>query len=1005
MISKVLLIFIHYPLFHHSDSYRFYMQRFTFLFLCFLLLSGLRVSGKTPAVVAHRGYHTAEGSAENSIRALIKADSIGADYCEFDVWISADDVLYVNHNADIEGVVIETSNSGEIDKCKLKNGERIPRLETFLDTARNLNIGLILEVKPHKNIERENVAIPLILQMIDKKGLKDRTTYITFSRNACRLLADTSGRPVQFLTGVSPEELKSLGATGADFNIKVFRNQPEWLKQYKASGVPINIWTVNSEDDIMYCIENGADFITTNQPELAATLIANHAKRPVRVYWESENLVPDSTGVQYYMQKLTVSGDMSDVERLCFNQFCRPMEMVNLADTLIELVPGYYTIASPRFAQISPGDSLVFEIRTKGALMAICYGPDGLHTVNSNGQVVPVECTYMDISSDPRFYATQKTDRMPYGDTIFAINERISQPVTLSPYDVVPSFKEVKYTGGNSKVDMSKIEFRNIKGKVHDDQYTITVRKNKMIVEADPKQWLQLDRRLKHLYGESEITLPNAKIIDWPTFSYRGVMIDIARNYQTPTQLRRILDLMAIYGLNRLHFHALDDEAWRVEIPALPELTQVGAHRGYGFETGEYLPQIFAGDGHPDTMGGPSNGFFTRQDYIDMILYADSLGIAVIPEIESPGHARAAIYAMKQRAKATGDTSLLLAEDGDTSVYTSAQSFHDNIMNPALEGPYKFMDIVSDAFIDMHRQVGVPLLAIHIGGDEVPRAAWDGSPAMTGLKQREGLKDDKEVHAYFVKRLAESFARKGIKMSGWQEIALRHAEQYNKQMLPLVYSVNCWQTLPVKGQNIVADDLAAAGYPVVLSNVQNFYLDMTYSYHPEERGLSWGGSNDEFSALNGYPAELCTTPGANIIGISGQAFAETIRNPANQETMLLPKMLGLAERAWNPEQTYSDQHFHNIVNSQIPLWEHKGYAYHVRPPGIRLVDSGKYFVVNSPYPDAVVRYTTDGSKPNGDSPMATPGQKIPVGGASRIRATLWLNGHPSVTTLLFTGNK
>lgn len=727
---------------------------------------------------------------------------------------------------------------------------------------------------------------------------------------------------------------------------------------------------------------------------------ANSARQPVKVYWQSENLPLDSTGVQYYKQTFKVSGDLSDVERLCFNQFNRPMTMPNPVDTLIELIPNYHAIGSPRFKQAAPGETLEFDILTKGSLMAICYAPGGMHVLRSDGSTDAVELSYFDISADPRFYATEKSDKMPYGETVFAINEKIMQPSERSPYDVVPSFKSVKLTGGESKVDMGKIVFKAPKGKIKDGEYTIEVKKNKMTVTADKKQWAQLDKRLKYIYGNGMVTLPNALITDWPSYPYRGVMIDIARNYQNPEQMRRILDLMAIYGLNVLHFHPFDDEAWRVEIPALPELTEVGSRHGYWFESGEFLPQAYAGDGNPDNLNGSANGYFTRQDYIDMIKYADNLGIAVIPEIESPGHARAPIYAMKHRAAKTGDTSLLLTEASDTSVFSTPQAFRDNIMNPALEGPYKFMDIVADALIDMHREAGVPLLAIHIGGDEVPYNSWSGSPSIAKLREKEGFKDNKEIHAYFVKRLAESFAKKGVKMSGWQEIALRHSDAYNKEVQPLIYSVNCWNTLPVKGENIVADDLATAGYPIVLSNVECFYLDMTYSYHPEERGLNWGGTTDEFSALNGYPAQLCSVPNANIIGVSGQVWSETIRNRGNQEAMLLPKMLGMAERAWNPEPTYSDNAFHRVVLDEMPKWEADGYTYHVRQPGIKLVDGGKAFIVNSPYADSVIRYTLDGSKPGEKSPVIVPGQKVAVGNATRIRATLWQNGHPSATTLL-----
>ena len=244
---------------------------FTTAVLGFII--GLVYGMERPSIVAHRGFHRAEGSAQNSIRSLIKADSIGADYCEFDVWLSADSILYVNHNADINGVVIETSESVQIDTCHLKNGEFIPRLETFLDSARVLNIGLALEVKPHKNPERENIAVPMIVEMIKNKGLSDRTIYITFSKNAHQLLIDESGRPVYYLTGVEPEVLVDMKSSGADFHISHFKKHPDWIDRIHGLGLEVNIWTIDSEEDIQWAIDNGADFITTNEPVLAKKLL------------------------------------------------------------------------------------------------------------------------------------------------------------------------------------------------------------------------------------------------------------------------------------------------------------------------------------------------------------------------------------------------------------------------------------------------------------------------------------------------------------------------------------------------------------------------------------------------------------------------------------------------------------------------------------------------------------------------------------------------------------
>lgn len=256
----------------------------TFVAMALLVCAASAAMAAVPKIVAHRGYWRADGSAQNSIRALVKSDSIAADACEFDVWISADGVLYVNHNADVDGVVIETADSATLDKCKLNNGETVPRLDDFLEVAKTLKPDLVLEIKPHKDRAREDVAVPKIIKMVADKGLTERTSYITFSRNAFDRLVEQSGRPVLYLNGVTPEVLQEIGGAGADYHINVFRKNPGWISELHRRGMPVNIWTVDSEEDIQWCIDHGADLITTNEPELAQKLVAKaYSPRPLTV--------------------------------------------------------------------------------------------------------------------------------------------------------------------------------------------------------------------------------------------------------------------------------------------------------------------------------------------------------------------------------------------------------------------------------------------------------------------------------------------------------------------------------------------------------------------------------------------------------------------------------------------------------------------------------------------------------------------------------------------------
>lgn len=726
------------------------------------------------------------------------------------------------------------------------------------------------------------------------------------------------------------------------------------------------------------------------------------AEAPFEVHWNVENLEPDSLG-RHYRQSIRMTGDLRGVERVAFNQFARKMTPTDVADTIIEIVPGYYAIGSPRFAAATGSDTLDFEIMTKGALYSIRYAPEGFHAVMADGRILPVKLVQADITADKSGYTSGKRDYMPYGDAIYARNEEIAGG-KAGVYDVVPSFKDVKLGSGTSTVNLDEITFNEPSEPLQAEEYRVTVGDGKVAVEADRALWPRLRMRLRQAFGTGVRQMPDAVIADSPSLQYRGLMIDIARNFQKPEELHRVLDMMAAYGLNVFHFHFSEDEAWRLEIKTLPELAEIGSRRGYTpGSDGSFLPQIFGGDGNKDSGATSNNGFISRNEYISLLRHADSLGIAVIPEIESPGHARAAIKAMEVRARRTGDDSWLLQEPGDTSVYTSAQSFHDNVMNPALEGPYKVINMVADEIADMHRAAGVPLKAIHIGGDEVPRGAWGGSPAVNALKEREGLEKDMEVHALFVKRLASDLAAKGIPTSGWQEIAWKHSEDFDAAVRPQVFSVNCWRTLSSQGNGKVVDEVAAAGYPVVLSNADHFYFDLCYSRHPYERGLTWAGTTDEFSSLSGYPSKLCTLPGANVLGVQGQVWSETIRNSDHLEEMLFPKILGLAERAWNPDSTYSEPDFHAVILNEIPKWEAGGFAYHVRQPGVKVTD-GRFVKINSPYPDAEIRLTFDGSEPTEESPAFKDGATVNLGEfaarPSQIRAKLWLNGRPSVTTIL-----
>ena len=716
------------------------------------------------------------------------------------------------------------------------------------------------------------------------------------------------------------------------------------------------------------------------------------------VHWE----VVDNYGSgrdTYYIQRLTITNP-SSLNKLCFNEFARKMRTVNPADTIYEIIPGYYCIESSRFAD---GDStLVVDIRTNGWIQSINYAPDGFHNVAADGTVTGIPHTRASLVVEPSRRNYPGRDVMVYADSVYRFNQTLQAPRELTPYDIVPSFKSVTLTGGtfvnNKPKQGALIQHPN------KEFYRITLPAGgAALVEAASPEALAMANLIldEMLLAPNNGTLPAAVIEDYPDFPHRGLMLDVARNFYSTDELKKLVKEMALMRMNKLHFHVTDDEAWRLEIPGLPELTDLGARRGYTTDEHEYLVQLFAGDGNPDTKEGTANGYITREEFIDFLKYCKELGVDVIPEIESPGHARAAVKAMEARYRRTGDDFYRLREDGDTSVYTSAQAFHDNLMNPALPGPYRFMDKVFDEIIAMYKDAGVELTAIHIGGDEVPEGAWDGSPSAQKMCAELGISGRHLTQGEFGRRIAKILKEKNVPMMGWQDVGVGYDDEFNAEVAPVTYGVQCWTASAIPEQNKALRALRA-GFPVIISNVDRFYMDMLYTHHPMERGLYWGGTVDEFTSLGGYPYEICpvdSTCRAQIIGLQGQLFGETIRNNEIVESHLFPKSFGLAERAWNANRTYNDADFNKVVYTRLlPVLDSQKIEWHLRMPGV-IVENGK-ILMNTPYEGGEIRYTLDGTEPSATSALYTGEIPLPDG-VNEIRARYYYDGKESLTSLLY----
>lgn len=791
---------------------------------------------------------------------------------------------------------------------------------------------------------------------------------------------------------------------------------------------------------------------------LVLTARATAAQTALRLRWELEqDLLQGNAAVSRAAFVLT-NRDATPLAAagwaIYFNALQEPQRGSVGSGFTIEEVTGdlYRLVPGPGFAGLAPGDSvrIVYVTRflvnrsfaPRGPYVVFDHAPDVGHPLHDY-VAVPIARTPQG-EHDPRLVTPQDQfaldsvirdipadDLPPVFPTPVAVNRGAGalRLTAMPPVEASDSLRQEAafaaeylrpYLGRSRRgaVPPLRLETGRIEGQASAEAYELVVdpASGIRIVGASPAGVFYGLQSLRSLLppGPSGrgLVLPALRIVDAPRFAYRGFMLDVARNFQPKALVLRTLDLLARYKLNVFHFHLTEDEGWRVEIPSLPELTSVGARRGHTLDSKAFLPPAF---GSGPEVGRPwGSGFYSRADYIEILRYAAARHIEVIPEIEMPGHARAAIKAMAARARA-GDPQYLLSDPADTSVYTSAQGYHDNVMNPALESTYAFIERVVDDLAAMHDEAGVPLRHLHMGGDEVPAGVWKGSPAVQAYLQAHGLASVDDLWFVFYGRVEQLLRAHGIPLSGWEEIAVRKTRLDgrpknipNPDFAARGWRAYVWNNVPGGGAEDLAYRLANGGYEVVLSPVSNFYFDLAWNRNPWETGLDWGGFVDlrkpfEFIPFDYYrnvrldrfgnpldPAvflgkdRLTDYGRSHIVGLQGNLWSETLGGEGRLDYMLVPKLFGLAERAWAPQPDWAREpdavrsdallreawsRFVNVVGKrELPRLDREmpGLAYRIPTPG--LMPAGDSVRCSVALPGFTLRYTTDGREPTARSP-------------------------------------
>ena len=453
--------------------------------------------------------------------------------------------------------------------------------------------------------------------------------------------------------------------------------------------------------------------------------------------------------------------------------------------------------------------------------------------------------------------------------------------------------------------------------------YRLTVTdKNITIVGVDGNGVFNGLQSLASLVTVGESRIPMIEVADEPHFAFRGMLVDVARNFHSKEFILKLLDQMAAYKLNKLHLHLGDDEGWRLEIPSLPELTDIGAKRCFDVtEENCLISQLGAGVDENSSV----SGYYSVSDYHEILQAATARHIQVIPSLDMPGHSRASIKAMTARYKkfmALEDEAkakqFLLEDFEDNTQYSSVQFYSDNTINACLESSYDFVIEVMTQVKKIHADAGQPLTRYHIGADETA-GAWLESPACKAFvaKNDQGVTKMSELGAYFIERVAGILSALDIETAGWSD-GMEHTRVNN---MPAIVQANAWDTLAWGGHEKV-HRLANRDWQVVISSPDALYFDFPHEADPKEHGYYWASRHTNTEKVfqfmpdnlpvhaefwldredNAYTADdtnASLAPGKKFLGIQGQLWSENVRTDDMVEHKVFPRLLALAERAWH----------------------------------------------------------------------------------------------------------
>ena len=506
------------------------------------------------------------------------------------------------------------------------------------------------------------------------------------------------------------------------------------------------------------------------------------------------------------------------------------------------------------------------------AILPLAAGCKSGDQVNSreNYAIIPAPVSLIELNGDFVFTTKSRIILSTFNDETRLAADFLSRLVA-NPTGFKTEVAEGKKPESGSVFMMLDTAIKDKEG------YVLTITPRKIIIKAKSapglfyavqtiRQLMPADVEKPFVVEGFRLAVPACEIRDAPRFAYRGMHLDVCRHFFPPGDVKRYIDMIALHKMNTFHWHLTDDQGWRIEIKKYPRLTEVGAFRKETL-VGHDGKQPFVYDGKP------YGGFYTQDEIRDIVAYAKSKFVTIIPEIEMPGHALAALAAYPA----------LSCTGGPFDVYTR-WGVVDDVYCAGKEETFNFLEDVLTEVIGLF-----PGKYIHIGGDECPKTRWEKCPLCQKRIKAEGLKDEQELQSYFIRRIEKFLNSKGRKIIGWDEIL--------EGGLAPEAAVMSW-----RGTD---GGIAAAQqkHDVIMTPGEYVYLDH-YQCEPADQPLAIGGylPLERVYSYNPMPSELKSEEQKYILGIQGNVWTEYIGTRDYLDYMTYPRMIAIAETGWTQDR-------------------------------------------------------------------------------------------------------